>query len=84
MAFMNDLYLSRKTMAAFAVIGLAWASYFAQMPVIKANLGVSDATARPIDSVIKAKPGPDVAVNEGVPPNEAPSNWLTEANSSSA
>ena len=43
MAFMNDLYLSRKTMAAFAVIGLAWASYFAQMPVIKANLGVSDA-----------------------------------------
>jgi hypothetical protein len=44
MAFMNDLYLSRKPMAALAVIGIAWASYFAQMPVIKADLGVSDAT----------------------------------------
>ena len=44
MAFMNDLYLSRKPMAALAVIGIAWASYFAQMHVIKADLGVSDAT----------------------------------------
>jgi hypothetical protein len=31
-------------MAALAVIGIAWASYFAQMHVIKADLGVSDAT----------------------------------------
>jgi MFS family permease len=43
MGLMNDLYLSRKPLAAFAVIGLSWACYFAQMPVIKATLGVSDA-----------------------------------------
>ncbi len=30
-------------MAAFAVMGLVWANYFAQMPVIKTNVGVSDA-----------------------------------------
>lgn len=44
MGLLNDLYLSRKPLAALAVIGIAWASYFAQMPVIKADLGVSDAT----------------------------------------
>ena len=44
MGILNDLYLSRKALAGFTVIGMAWATYFAQMPVIKADLGVSDAT----------------------------------------
>lgn len=44
MAFMNDLYLSRKPMAALAVVGIAWACYFAQMPVINPDCEVSDAT----------------------------------------
>jgi MFS family permease len=44
MRILNDLYLSRKALAGFTVIGMAWATYFAQMPVIKASLGVSDAT----------------------------------------
>jgi len=43
MSILNDLYLSRKPLAAFAIIGGAWACYFAQMPVIKAGLGLSDA-----------------------------------------
>ena len=42
MGLKHDLYLSRKPLAGFVVIGLAWASFFAQMPVIKANLGASD------------------------------------------
>ncbi len=44
MGFLNDLYLSRKPLAGFVVIGLAWSSYFAQMPVIKGALGASDGT----------------------------------------
>ncbi|MBT3466056.1 MAG: MFS transporter, partial [Rhodobacteraceae bacterium] len=44
MGILNDLYLSRKPLAGFTVIGMAWAAYFAQMPVLKAGLGVSDAT----------------------------------------
>ena len=44
MGILNDLYLSRKPLAGFTVIGMAWAAYFAQMPVIKAGLSVSDAT----------------------------------------
>ena len=44
MGILNDLYLSRKALAGFTVIGMAWATYFAQMPVIKASLDVSDAT----------------------------------------
>jgi MFS family permease len=42
MGLKYDLYLSRKPLAGFLVIGMAWASFFAQMPVIKANLGASD------------------------------------------
>ena len=30
-------------------------------------IGVSEATARPSDSVIRARPGPEVAVSEGTP-----------------
>ncbi|MDC1481207.1 MFS transporter [Ascidiaceihabitans sp.] len=44
MGILDDLYLSRKALAGFTVIGMAWATYFAQMPVIKASLDVSDAT----------------------------------------
>lgn len=42
MSFKNDLYLSRKPLAGFVAIGIAWAVYFAHMPVIKANVGASD------------------------------------------
>ncbi len=46
--------------------------------------GTSAATASPSDSVMRANPGPDVAVSEGAPPNEAPMSMLMEASSSSA
>ncbi|MCR8826270.1 MFS transporter [Pseudosulfitobacter koreensis] len=42
MSIFNDLWISRKPLAGFLVIGTAWASYFAQMPVIKAGVGASD------------------------------------------
>ncbi len=42
MSLKQDLYLSRKPLAGFFAIGAAWAVYFAQMPVIKANVGASD------------------------------------------
>lgn len=42
MGLKHDLWLSRKTLAGFAAIGAAWASYFALMPVIKAHVGASD------------------------------------------
>lgn len=42
MGLKHDLWLSRKTLAGFAAIGAAWASYFALMPVIKANVAASD------------------------------------------
>ncbi len=42
MSILNDLWISRKPMAGFWVIGIAWAAYFAQMPVIKAGIGASD------------------------------------------
>ena len=42
MNVINALYLSRKPLAGFFAIGAAWAVYFAQMPVIKANVGASD------------------------------------------
>jgi MFS family permease len=42
MALKHDLFLTRKPLAGFAAIGAAWAVYFAQMPVIKANVGASD------------------------------------------
>ena len=48
------------------------------------TIGVSDATARPMPSVISARPGPDVAVSDGTPPNDEPMIMLTDASSSSA
>ncbi|KEJ96504.1 Predicted arabinose efflux permease, MFS family [Pseudosulfitobacter pseudonitzschiae] len=42
MSIFSDLWISRKPMAGFLVIGIAWASYFAQMPVIKAGINASD------------------------------------------
>ena len=42
MSLRRDLYLSRKPLAGFVSIGVAWAIYFAQMPVIKAQVGASD------------------------------------------
>lgn len=43
MGLRRDIYLSRKPLAGFFAIGMAWSVYFAQMPVIKANVGASDA-----------------------------------------
>lgn len=43
MTFKQDLYLSRKPLAGFVAIGAAWATYFAQMPVVKAQVGATDA-----------------------------------------
>lgn len=42
MGLKHDLYLSRKPLAGYIAIGVAWSTYFAQMPVIKANVGASD------------------------------------------
>lgn len=42
MSLRRDLSLSRKPLAGFVSIGIAWAVYFAQMPVIKAQVGASD------------------------------------------
>lgn len=43
MRIRDDLYASRKALAAFAVVGIGWASFSAQMPVIKAQVDVGDA-----------------------------------------
>jgi MFS family permease len=42
MKFFEDLWLTRRPLAGFLLIGLAWAAFFAQMPQIKANIGASD------------------------------------------
>lgn len=42
MRLMSDLWLTRKSLAGFVIVGAAWSSYFAQMPVIKAAIGASD------------------------------------------
>ena len=42
MSILKDIYVSRRPLAGFCAIGIAWAIYFAQMPVIKANVGASD------------------------------------------
>tara|TARA_R110002049_G_scaffold29972_5_gene102153 strand:+ start:25847 stop:27001 length:1155 start_codon:yes stop_codon:yes gene_type:complete len=42
MGLKQDIYLSRKPLAGFIAIGVAWACYFAQMPVIKTAVGASD------------------------------------------
>lgn len=43
MSLCNALYLSRRPAAAFVVIGLFWGCFAAHVPVIKAQLGASDA-----------------------------------------
>ena len=43
MGLLNDLRISHKPLAGFIVIGGAWAAFFAQMPVVKAAIGASDA-----------------------------------------
>jgi len=43
MQLLNDLRASRRALAGFAVVGIGWASFSAQMPVIKAQVGVGDA-----------------------------------------
>ncbi|WP_299412182.1 MFS transporter [uncultured Sulfitobacter sp.] len=42
MGIRHDISASYKPLGGFAAIGLAWAAYFAQMPVIKAGVGASD------------------------------------------
>ncbi|MEP5728245.1 MAG: MFS transporter [Sulfitobacter sp.] len=42
MSFVQDIKLSRKPLAGFLAIGVAWAAFFAQMPVIKAQVGATD------------------------------------------
>ncbi len=42
MRLLDDLFASRRALAGFVVIGLGWAAFWAQMPVIKAQVGVSD------------------------------------------
>ena len=66
-------------------------SLFAGMPVdgppritSTTTIGTSAATARPMPSVISARPGPAVAVSDGTPPYDAPMIMLTDASSSSA
>ncbi len=43
MSVLNALYLSRRPAAAFVVVGLFWGCFAAYVPVIKAQLGASDA-----------------------------------------
>ena len=42
MSLKRDLWLSRRPLTAFALMAFAWAAFFAQMPVIKAQVGASD------------------------------------------
>jgi len=42
MQLLDDLYASRRALAGFAVIGIGWSSFSAQMPVIKAQVGAGD------------------------------------------
>ena len=42
MQITRDLFASRRALAAFAVIGIGWASFSAQMPVIKDQVGAGD------------------------------------------
>jgi hypothetical protein len=42
MKVFEDLWLTRRPLAGFLLIGMAWAAFFAQMPQIKANIGASD------------------------------------------
>jgi MFS family permease len=42
MGLFLDLRASAKPLAGFVAIGVAWSTYFAQMPAIKANVGATD------------------------------------------
>lgn len=42
MQLFDDIKASYKPLGGFAAIGLGWAAYFAQVPVIKAGVGASD------------------------------------------
>lgn len=42
MKLLHDLVASRRALAGFVVVGFGWAAFSAQMPVIKAQVGVSD------------------------------------------
>ncbi|MEL6465098.1 MAG: MFS transporter [Pseudomonadota bacterium] len=42
MRLLNDLVASRRALAGFVVVGFGWAAFSAQMPVIKAQVGVGD------------------------------------------
>jgi hypothetical protein len=42
MQITRDLFASRRALAAFSVIGIGWASFSAQMPVIKDQVGAGD------------------------------------------
>jgi MFS family permease len=42
MSIVQDIKASRKPLGGFIAIGIAWASYFAQMPVIKSGVDASD------------------------------------------
>jgi len=42
MQIIRDLFASRRALAAFSVIGIGWASFSAQMPVIKDQVGAGD------------------------------------------
>ena len=52
--------------------------------MLKSTAGISAKYARPMNSVISEMPGPDVAVNERAPFQEAPITMPIEASSSSA
>ena len=43
MSVLNDLYLSRKPIKSFVLMGVTWASFAAMMPDLKAQVGASDA-----------------------------------------
>jgi MFS family permease len=42
MSILQDISASYKPLGGFVAIGLAWAAYFAQMPVVKAGVNASD------------------------------------------
>ena len=42
MQLLDDLFASRRALAAFVVIGIGWAGFSAQIPVIKSQIGVGD------------------------------------------
>ncbi len=42
MNILQDISASRKPLAGFIAIGMAWSSFFAQMPVVKAGVNASD------------------------------------------